>query len=96
MGIITKYGLRLYARIPPAPAFRPCVDVGMLDEQPRWVDVMIWKLEPVCNEVEVPPDQVAQPHQAVVVPSVMMERRAASDSVEYHQRFVVRGVRTVP
>ena len=47
------------ARIPPAPAFRPCADVGILDEQPRWVDVVVRKPEPICNDVEVPPDRVA-------------------------------------
>ena len=28
-------------RIPPAPALRPCANMGILDEQPRWVDVEV-------------------------------------------------------
>jgi len=42
-----------------APAFRPCTDVGVLDEQPRWVDVAVRKLEPGCNDLDVPLDRVA-------------------------------------
>ena len=37
-----------------APTFRPCADVGIIDEQPRWVDIVVRKLEPVCNDFEVP------------------------------------------
>ena len=44
------------ARIPPAPAFRPCADVGIVDEQ---VDVVVRKPEPGCNDLEVPLDRVA-------------------------------------
>ena len=36
-----------------APAFRPCADVGIGDEQ---VDVAVRKLEPGCNDLEVPLD----------------------------------------
>ena len=46
-------------RIPPTPALHPCADVGILDEQPRWVDIAVWKLEPLGNGVEVPPDPVS-------------------------------------
>ena len=28
-------------RIPLAPALRPCADVGILDEQPRWIDIVV-------------------------------------------------------
>lgn len=48
------------AVIPEAPAFRPCVDVGILDEQFRWV-VAEGKPEPVRNDVEVILDEDAQP-----------------------------------
>ena len=41
-----------------APAFCPCADVGIVDEQ---VDVVVRKLEPGCNDLEVPLDRVAQP-----------------------------------
>ena len=47
-------------RIPPSPALHPSADVGILNEQPRWVDVAVRKPEPVGNGVEVPPDQVSQ------------------------------------
>ena len=36
-----------------ATAFRPCADMDIVDDQPRWVDVSVWKLEPVCNDFEV-------------------------------------------
>ena len=42
-----------------APAFRPCADAGIVDEQPRWVDVAVRKLEPGCNDLDVPLDRVA-------------------------------------
>ena len=67
-----------------APAFRPCGDVGVLDEQPRWVDIAVRKPEPVCNDVEVPSDRVAQRGQAVVLPSAVNLRQAAANSVEQH------------
>ena len=44
--------------IPEAPAFRPCANVGILDEQLRWV-VAVRKPEPVRNDVEVVPDEDA-------------------------------------
>ena len=46
-------------RIPLAPALRPCADVGILDEQPRWVNIAVLKLEPLGNGVEVSPDPVS-------------------------------------
>ena len=73
------------ARIPPALAFRPCADVGIIDEQPRRVDIVVRKLEPVCNDFEVPQDRVAQQRQAAVLPSAVNLRRAAADSVQHHQ-----------
>ena len=42
-----------------APAFLPCADMGIVDEQPRWVDVAGWKPKPGCNDLEVPQDRVA-------------------------------------
>ena len=33
-----------------APAFRPCADVGIVDEQ---VDVVVRKPEPGCNDLKV-------------------------------------------
>jgi len=83
-------------RIPPAPALRPCADMGILDEQPWWVDVAVRKLEPVGNGVEVPPDQVSLQRQAVVLPPAVTEQRTAADSMEQRQRFMVRGVQMVP
>ena len=76
-----------------APAFRPCADVGIGDEQ---VDVAVRKPEPGCNDLVVPLDRVAQRRQAMVLPSAVNLRRAAADSVEHHRRFRVRGVSTVP
>ena len=76
-----------------APAFRPCADVGIVDEQ---VDVAVQKPEPGCNDLEVPLDRVAQHRQAAVLPSAVNLRRAAAGCVEHHQRFGVRGVLTVP
>ena len=46
-------------RIPLASALHPCADVGILDEQPRWVDIAVLKLEPLGNGVEVSPDPVS-------------------------------------
>ena len=60
-------------RIPPAPALRPCADMGILDEQPRWVDVEVRKPAPVINGVEVLPDQVSLQRQAVVLPPAVTE-----------------------
>ena len=76
-----------------APAFRPCADVGIIDEQ---VDVAVRKPEPGCNDLEVPLDRVAQSRQAAVLASADNLRRAAADCVEHHQRIGVRGVPTVP
>ena len=76
-----------------APAFRPCADVGIGDEQ---VDIAVRKLEPGCNDLEVPLDRVAQPRQAAVLPSAVNLRRATTDCLEHHQRFGVRVVPTVP
>ena len=76
-----------------APAFRPCADVGIGDEQ---VDVAVRKPELGCNELEVPLDRVAQPRQAAVLPSAVNLRRATTDCLEHHQRFGVRVVPTVP
>ena len=39
-----------------APAFRPCADVGIGDEQ---VDIAARKPEQGCNDLEVPLDRVA-------------------------------------
>ena len=39
-----------------APAFLPCADVGIVDEQPRWVDVVGRKPKLGCNDLEVPVD----------------------------------------
>ena len=75
------------------PAFLPCADVGIGDEQ---VDIVVQKLELGCNDLEVPLDRVAQRRQAAVLPSTVNLRRAAADCVEHHQRFGVRGVSTVP
>ena len=43
------------------PAFLPCADVGIVDEQPRWVDVVGRKAKLGCNDLEVPLDRVVQP-----------------------------------
>ena len=75
-----------------APAFRPCADMGIIDVQ---VDVVVRKLEPGCNDLEVLLDRVAQPRQAAVLPSAVNLRRATTDCVEHHQRFGARGVLTV-
>ena len=69
-------------RIPLALALRPCADVGILDEQPRWVDIAVRKLKPLGNGVEVPPDPVSLHQQAAVLPSAVTEQRAAADSME--------------
>ena len=53
------------------PAFLPCADVGIVDEQPRWVDVAGRKLEPGCNDLKVPVDQVAQRRHVAVLPSAV-------------------------
>ena len=45
--------------IHPVPALRPCADIGILHEQPQWVDLMVRKPEPVGNGVEVPPDPLS-------------------------------------
>ena len=75
-----------------APPFRPCADVGIVDEQ---VDIAVRKPEPGFNDLEVPLDRLAQPRQAAVLPSAVNLRRAAADCVEHHQRFGVHGVPTV-
>ena len=75
------------------PAFHPCADVGIGDKQ---VDVAVQKLEPGCNNLEVPLDRVAQPRQAAVLPLAVNLRWATADCVEHHQSFGVRGVPTVP
>ena len=67
-----------------ATAFRPCADMDIVDDQPRWVDVSVWKPEPVCNDFEVPQDRVAQRLLAVVLPSAVNLRQAAANSVEQH------------
>ena len=79
-----------------APAFHPCADVGIVDEQPQWVDVAVRKPELLCNDLEVPQDRVAQWRQAAVLPSAVNLRRATTDCLEHHQRFGVRVVPTVP
>ena len=76
-----------------APAFRPCADSGIGDEQ---VDVAVRKPELGYNDLEVPLDRVAQPRQAAVLPSAVNLRRATTDCLEHHQRFGVRVVPTVP
>ena len=76
-----------------APAFHPCADVGIGDEQ---VDVAVRKPELGYNDLEVPLDRVAQPRQAAVLPSAVNLRRATTDCLEHHQRFGVRVVPTVP
>ena len=59
--------------IPPALALRPYADVGILDEQPQWVDIAVRKLESLGNGVEVPPDPVSLHRQAAVLPSAVTE-----------------------
>ena len=44
---------------------------------------MVRKPEPVCNDFEVPQDRVAQRWQAVVLPSTVNLRQAATDSTEF-------------
>ena len=60
-------------RNPPASALRLCADMGILDEQPQWVDIAVWKLEPLGNGVEVLPDPVSLHRQAAVLPSAVTE-----------------------
>jgi hypothetical protein len=58
--------------------------VGILDGQQRNVVVVITIIKPVQprNVVEILLDEVAQPLQVVVLPSIVKGRRAAADFLE--------------
>jgi hypothetical protein len=75
----------LFGIRPVVPTSRfPNADVGILDGQQRNVVVVITIIKPVQprNVVEILLDEVAQPLQVVVLPSIVKGRRAAADFLE--------------